>query len=541
MNWMLGLVFLVCSIPLWIVRLRVRGRYSAVSRLSQDQAGDLATAVEESVHGIRVLKAFGRGKHALTNFPAQAESSARHRDREGQGSIAGIWLWLLLVPDVDASRSASWSGCGSPRPGSSPSASSSRSSPPRRCCAWPIESIGFLLAFALTPAPRPTGSSRSSTARTDHRPRAAEDDREPARSRSPSTGVRFRYQDSPDRFGDLLDGVDLELEPGETMALVGLTGIGQDHHDRAHRPASTTSPAGRSRLDGVDIRDLSRDELRTHIAMAFEDATLFSRLGARQRAARPPSSERGTRRGRAVLAEALRHRPGRLRVRPARRRRHQGRRRGPEPVRRAAAAARARAGGRGEARRCSCSTTRCRRWTSTPRRASRPRCAACSHRTTALIVAHRPSTVMLADRVALLEDGRITAVGTHSDLLATSEHYRFVISSLDDDTDQRTDAGAGMSVVGVEGEERDDLTKAESRLIRDRSAAAARVAAEAAAAAGHADHRRGGRQHRGAGRRTRADRLRDRRRAARAAGRGLGAAGRRRGRLPHSRESSARS
>jgi len=53
--------------------------------------------------------------------------------------------------------------------------------------------------------------------------------------------------------------------------------------------------------------------------------------------------------------------------------------------------------------------------------------------TTALIVAHRPSTVMLADRVALLENGRVTAVGRHSELLASNDHYRFVISSLDDD------------------------------------------------------------------------------------------------------------
>ena len=51
--------------------------------------------------------------------------------------------------------------------------------------------------------------------------------------------------------------------------------------------------------------------------------------------------------------------------------------------------------------------------------------------TTALVVAHRPSTVALADRVALLERGRITAVGTHSELLRTSEHYRHVISSLE--------------------------------------------------------------------------------------------------------------
>jgi ATP-binding cassette subfamily B protein len=39
---------------------------------------------------------------------------------------------------------------------------------------------------------------------------------------------------------------------------------------------------------------------------------------------------------------------------------------------------------------------------------------------------------MLADRVALLERGRITAVGTHSELLRSSTHYRYVISSLED-------------------------------------------------------------------------------------------------------------
>ena len=57
--------------------------------------------------------------------------------------------------------------------------------------------------------------------------------------------------------------------------------------------------------------------------------------------------------------------------------------------------------------------------------------------TTALVVAHRPSTVTLADRVALLEEGRITAVGTHSELLRTSEHYRHVISSLEDEQERQ--------------------------------------------------------------------------------------------------------
>jgi len=52
--------------------------------------------------------------------------------------------------------------------------------------------------------------------------------------------------------------------------------------------------------------------------------------------------------------------------------------------------------------------------------------------TTALVVAHRASTVQLADRVALLSDGRITAVGTHSQLMATVPAYRDLLASRAD-------------------------------------------------------------------------------------------------------------
>jgi len=66
--------------------------------------------------------------------------------------------------------------------------------------------------------------------------------------------------------------------------------------------------------------------------------------------------------------------------------------------------------------------------------------------TTTLIVAHRPSTVSLADRVALLQDGRITAVGTHSELLAANSHYRYVLASLTEeprDLDSHLETGLG--------------------------------------------------------------------------------------------------
>jgi ATP-binding cassette subfamily B protein len=52
--------------------------------------------------------------------------------------------------------------------------------------------------------------------------------------------------------------------------------------------------------------------------------------------------------------------------------------------------------------------------------------------TTAVVVAHRASTVQLADRVALLVDGRITAVGTHSQLMATVPAYQDLLASRSD-------------------------------------------------------------------------------------------------------------
>ena len=53
--------------------------------------------------------------------------------------------------------------------------------------------------------------------------------------------------------------------------------------------------------------------------------------------------------------------------------------------------------------------------------------------TTALVVAHRPSTVMLADRVALLSGGRIAAVGTHQELLRSSAEYAWLMSGEGDE------------------------------------------------------------------------------------------------------------
>jgi len=428
-SWQLGIVFLVCSVPLWIYGYVFEQKYSIVARRSQDQQGDLATAVEESVHGIRVLKAFGRGKYSLEKFARQAED-LRGTEIEKAQAVAGIWLWLLLVPDV-AFALCLFGGVWLASTGSLTVGQLFAFFATATVLRFPIESIGFLLSMTFD-----TRTAIDRLFEVLDEPNTIQDPEHPKTIAHPQgrlvfDAAHFRYQDSPAQFPDLLDGIDLELEPGETMALVGLTGSGKTTLTAlATRLYDVTG--GAVKLDGVDIRDLTREELRRHVSMAFEDATLFSAsvrdnvlLGRPELAAGGPEADR-------VLAEALE-------IAQA------------DFVADLPDGADTRVGEEG----LSLSGGQRQRLALARAVAARPsvlvlddplsaldvdteaRVEAGLRRvlssTTALIVAHRPSTVMLADRVALLENGRVTAVGRHSELLASNDHYRFVISSLDDD------------------------------------------------------------------------------------------------------------
>lgn len=455
MNWMLGLVFLACSVPLWVVGYRFEGRYSEVSRRSQDQSGDLATAVEESVHGIRVLKAFGRGKHALSSFRAQAER-LRSTEMEKARLDADIWVWILIVPAV-ALAICLVLGVWLASQGQLTVGQLVAFFATAAVLAWPIESIGFLLAFSLdarTATDRFFDIMDSENTITDpERPASIER----PRGELAFHDVHFRYQDSPERFCDLLDGVDLVLEPGETMALVGLTGSGKTTMTAlATRLYDVTS--GSVMLDGVDVRALTREELRRHIAMAFEDATLFSAsvrenvlLGRPELTGDAASDPDVAARAEHVLDEALRIAQAGFAYGL------------PDGVD-------TKVGEEG----MSLSGGQRQRLALARAVAAKPAVLVLDDplsaldvateakveaalrtvlsSTTALIVAHRPSTVMLADRVALLEDGRITAVGTHSELLHESDHYRFVISSLEDE-ERRVQAEASDRIDDDQPEE----------------------------------------------------------------------------------------
>lgn len=420
-HWLLGLIFFLVSIPIWIQGYRFESKYGQIARLSQDQAGDLATSVEESVHGIRVLKAFGRGEHAASKFAKEA-MGLRSTELKKAGLIANIWVYLLLIPESAIALSM-LVGVFLVADGSLTVGGLIAFFATATVLRWPTESIGFLLSMTLDAK---TAVQRFFEVIDEEI--AIEDPLNPVTIENPQgklefKGVHFRYLDTDKSQPDLINGVDLVVEPGESVALIGITGCGKTTLTAlASRLYDVT--AGAIEIDGVDIRNLTRRELRTHVAMAFEDATLFSAsvrdniLLGRDKATEQELEEAisiaqaqfvydlpegletkigeeglslsGGQRQRLALARAVAAKPAILVL--------------DDPLSALDVATEA-----------------------LVEEALRK----VLKKTTALIVAHRPSTVQLADKVALMQDGKIVAFGKHSDLLATNDHYRYVISSLD--------------------------------------------------------------------------------------------------------------
>lgn len=212
LNWLLGLIFVVAAVPVLIYGYAFEKRYSRAARRGQDQQGDLATAVEESVHGIRVLKAFGRGSHALKRFESQAEE-LRGTEMEKARAIAGIWLWLLLVPDV-AFAVALVVGVWLASTGQSSVGELVAFFATGTVLLFPIQSMGYFLAMTIDAK---TATNRffevMDEVNTIEDPADPQTIAEP-RGRLVFSDVHYRYQDAPAHVPDIIDGIDLVIEPG---------------------------------------------------------------------------------------------------------------------------------------------------------------------------------------------------------------------------------------------------------------------------------------------------------------------------------------
>ncbi|MFI2368906.1 ABC transporter ATP-binding protein [Streptomyces sp. NPDC018833] len=457
-EWTLGLVLLAPVVPLVVACNLFEKRYALVARRAQDQVGDLTTVVEESVLGIRVVKGFGRHRSQAEAFRALSER-LRGTELGKARLLGGIWAIITVVPEL-AIGAALVLGTVQVADGRLSAGTLVAFLSTALALRWPVESIGFLLAMSQEAA---TAADRYFEVLDAPEERETADDARRAAAGEGGLrfeGVEFRYPDAPEDVAPVLARVDLHVRPGETMALVGGTGSGKTTLT-ALVPRLYDVTAGRITLDGRDITSLPRERLRELVSVAFEEPTLFSASvgenvlmgahdatdadlrrsldiaqagfvddlphGARTQVGEQGLSLSGGQRQRLALARAVVGRPRFLVL--------------DDPL------------------------SALDVHTETLVEAALRRVL---QDTTALVVAHRPSTVMLADRVALLSGGRIAAVGTHHDLLRTNAEYAWLMSGTGrpDGPGDAEDAGepnAPETTAGAGAPARRSATGAEGR------------------------------------------------------------------------------
>lgn len=417
MYWPLGVVVLVSIVPITLTVLHFQREYTRLSRLAQDQSSHVATHVEESALGLRVVKSFGREGYVYDRFDAQLTDLYDTQVRRVSVS-AKFWTLLEVIPNltliVVLGFGAYAAGHGYVTLGTLVAFITMMLS-----LVWPIASLGFLLSMM-----QESYTAANRIAEIFDAPREITDgpsNDTPRGGRLELVDVGFRFPDSEDWA---LRHVSVTVEPGETLALVGSTGAGKSVLVALlSRLYDVTE--GSIRVDGVDIRELSLPALRQAVATAFEDPTLFSMSVAENlRLGRPDASE-------AQLAEAVE-----------------------------VAAAQfvydlpfgldTRIGEQG----MSLSGGQRQRLSLARAILAAPRILVLDdtlsaldvhteavveealrrvlHAVTGIVVAHRASTVLLADKVALLEDGTITHVGTHAELLADVPQYRYLLAADDE-------------------------------------------------------------------------------------------------------------
>ena len=411
----LGLLVAASAIPLFLISKGLATAYLTASRQVQDQQGDLATFVEESAVGVRMIRSFGRRQHVGETFRGSARTLHDSSVRKAV-LVARFWSMLDLVPTVTLGLTLLFGAL---------AVSNEQMSlgdlvafvSLMLMLVWPVDSLGWIVANgqeAMTAADRIYEVF-------DTQPEVA--DRPGAVTVQQATGllqfhgVGFTY---PGAGEPVLRDINLEVRPGETLALVGVTGSGKSTLT-ALVPRLYDVTSGRITIDGVDVRDMTLTSLRSIVSTAFEDPTLFSASvrenltlgfaeatdadveqaldiaqagfvhelpwGLDTRIGEQGMSLSGGQRQRLALARAVVARPPILVL--------------DDPL--SALDVHTEALVEKALRRLLAGTT-------------------------ALLVVHRPSTVALADRVALLEDGTIRAVGTHSELMREEPSYRAVLS-----------------------------------------------------------------------------------------------------------------
>ncbi|MFF0346036.1 ABC transporter ATP-binding protein [Kribbella sp. NPDC004875] len=416
--WPLGLVVLVAAVPIVLVSLKFEKKYLRISRKVQDQQGDLATSIEESALGFRVIKAFGRRPYVQQQFDDEA-TRLYETEVEKVRLASRFWSFLGVIPNLTLVivllLGALAVGREAITLGTLVAFITLMLS-----LVWPVTSLGAILAMAqeaMTAADRISEILDTYSVIT-----SGPDELTGSRGHLRFENVGFRFSDDST---EVLHDINLDLAPGTTLALVGATGSGKTTLT-ALVPRLYDVTAGRITIDGHDIRDLSLVSLRSAVASAFDDPTLFS-MSVRENLTlgRPDATDAEVQQALQVAqAQFANDLPWGLETRVG----EQG---------------------------MSLSGGQRQRLALARAVLAKPAVLVLDDTlsaldvhtealveealqnvladTTGIVVAHRASTVMLADKVALLQNGTITHVGTHQELLATVPAYRHLLAAEEEE------------------------------------------------------------------------------------------------------------
>ncbi|HEY7438809.1 MAG TPA: ABC transporter ATP-binding protein [Acidimicrobiia bacterium] len=403
---------------LTIAATRFSNRIAPVNLALQEELADVSGVVEESLSGVRVVKGFGAEKVQVERLKAEADGVL---DR----ALAAARLRSGFMPLIDFLPALSmvailWYGGHQVLSGELQVGSILQFNLYILMLIWPLRMIGMLVAQA---------SRASASAGRVHEiliTDAEIHDEPGARPLPPGSGdLRFEGVSFGYATGRrVLDDLDLTIHGGEAVAIVGATGSGKTTVARLV-PRFYDVDGGRILLDGVDVRDVQIASLRDAIGIVFEDTFLFSDTVRENIAFADPEAPLDRVRRAAALAGA----DAFIEALPD----------GYDTVigehgfslsggqrQRIAIARAVLADPRVLILDDATSSV-------DPTKEHEIRAAlgeVMAGRTT-LIIAHRPATIALADRVVLIGDGKVVAEGTHDELLATSEPYRAVLAAAE--------------------------------------------------------------------------------------------------------------
>jgi ATP-binding cassette, subfamily B, bacterial len=388
-------------------------QYERGTRLLQESWAQASTLVEETVSGIRVVKGLGAGDALSQRFWGR---SREIRDRALHlARLDAIFIPVLEMLPLLGIAAVLWFG--GRRVGNGLTLGSFVAfNAYVVMLVWPMRVLGQ----RVTTVQKALGASGRITEVLEAEPQLHEP-RHPreleARGDIRLEGVRFGHQ------GDrsVLDGLDLHVAPGESLALVGATGSGKS--TVAGLLARLYDPEdGRVLLDGHDLRDLRLADVRRSVALVFEETFLFSEsVRENIRVGRPDASDDDVQRAaeQAGAAGFVADLPdGYDTILGERGFSLSGGQRQRIAIARAILADPA----------VLVLDDATSAVDATKEHEIRAALADVMRGRTTLVIAHRPATIALADRVAVLEGGRIVEEGRHADLSARSPRYRALLA-----------------------------------------------------------------------------------------------------------------